>query len=253
MAKLYVISDVHGFYDEMMIALNEAGFDPNDKDSWLISLGDHFDRGPDCENVMNYLMGLERKILISGNHEGLFTDCIKRGYPYGYDISNGTVSAIEQLGSWSYEDDKSFEQCCAIAEAKARPFLDSMVNYFETENYIFVHSFVPLKCNDDYPMYYTKNRKFEVNPDWRNASQDEWDDAKWGNPFDLARKGLLPNKTLVFGHWHVSWARHHFNGKPEWGDQADFSPYYGDGYIGLDACTAYSGKVNCLVIEDNFL
>ena len=30
----------------------------------------------------------------------------------------------------------------------------------------------------------------------------------------------------------------------------DFSPYYGPGIIAIDACTAFSGKVNCLVIED---
>ena len=28
--------------------------------------------------------------------------------------------------------------------------------------------------------------------------------------------------------------------------------FYGEGYIALDACTAHTGKVNCLVIDDNF-
>ena len=28
------------------------------------------------------------------------------------------------------------------------------------------------------------------------------------------------------------------------------TPYYGHGIIAIDACTAFSGKVNCLVIED---
>ena len=36
----------------------------------------------------------------------------------------------------------------------------------------------------------------------------------------------------------------------EFGEDADFSPYYGPGIIAIDACTAFSGKVNCLVIED---
>lgn len=253
MAKLFCFSDCHGFFDELKQALDEAGFDPNNEDHFAVGLGDFWDRGNQPQEVMDYLMSLERKILISGNHESLFKECVKRGYPYEYDAHNGTMGTIKQLGGWEYNNDKSFEQCCIIAEQKAKPFLDSMVNYFETDNYIFVHSFVPLKCNDYMPMHYTKNRKFEVNPDWRTAHQYEWDDAMWGNPFDLARKGLLPDKTLCFGHWHTSWARHHFNGKPEWGDFADFSPYYGDGYIGLDACCAYSGKINVLVLEDNFL
>lgn len=253
MTKLFIISDIHGYFNEMKEALDEAGFDPNNKSHLLISCGDNVDRGNQPQEVINYLMSLERKVLIKGNHCNLVIDCVERGYPYQYDVSNGTVGTIQQLGNWSYDDDQSFKQCCAIAESKIKPLLDSMVNYFETENYIFVHSFVPLKCKDDYPSHYKKNRKFEVNPDWRIAPQYEWDDAMWGNPFDLAKQGLLPDKTLVFGHWHTSWARHHFDGKSEWGEDADFSPYYGDGYIGIDACTAHSGKVNVLVIEDELL
>lgn len=33
MPKLYIISDVHGFYDEMRTALDKAGFDPTDENS----------------------------------------------------------------------------------------------------------------------------------------------------------------------------------------------------------------------------
>lgn len=45
MAKLFCISDVHGFYNEMREALDNAGFDPNNEEHWLISLGDIWDRG----------------------------------------------------------------------------------------------------------------------------------------------------------------------------------------------------------------
>ena len=31
----------------------------------------------------------------------------------------------------------------------------------------------------------------------------------------------------------------------------DFSPFYSEGIIAIDACTAVSGRVNCIVIEDN--
>ena len=33
----------------------------------------------------------------------------------------------------------------------------------------------------------------------------------------------------------------------------DFSIYYGNGYIGVDGCTVYSGKVNILTIKDDFI
>ena len=117
-----------------------------------------------------------------------------------------------------------------------QPFLDSLVNYFQTQNYIFVHSFIPLHTDD-----------------WRHAHQKEWDDAMWGNPYQLAEQGFLPDKTLVFGHFHTSWPRRYYEGKPEFADGADFSIYYGNGYIALDACTVHSGHVNVLVLDDEFL
>lgn len=40
MKKFFVVSDVHGFYDEMIEALNKAGFDKNNKDHVFISCGD---------------------------------------------------------------------------------------------------------------------------------------------------------------------------------------------------------------------
>lgn len=43
--KFFVISDVHGYYDEMVQTLEAAGFDPNNEEHWLISCGDEIDRG----------------------------------------------------------------------------------------------------------------------------------------------------------------------------------------------------------------
>ena len=85
MPKLFCVSDIHGFYNEFKKALDAAGFDENNEDHWLITCGDHFDRGNQPIEVMNYLSNLPRKILIKGNHESLIIDCLERGFPYGYD------------------------------------------------------------------------------------------------------------------------------------------------------------------------
>lgn len=238
MAKLFVISDVHGFYDEMKAALDKAGFDPNNEEHWLISCGDNLDRGHQPQEVIDYLMSLERKVLIRGNHESLLLDCLQRRYPYGYDYSNGTAQTIMDLAPDVY----TFLDACDIAYHKTREFIYNMVDYFETENYIFVHSWIPLNRDDA-----------TFNPDWRNASYKDWEDSRWYNPYQLAEQRLLPDKTLVFGHWHTSWPRHCYEGKPEFGEGSDFSIYYGDGYIGIDGCCAYTHRVNVLVIEDEFI
>ena len=251
MPKLFCVSDIHGFYDELIKALDKAGFDENNKEYWLVVCGDIWDRGAQPIEVMNYLDNLPRKILVRGNHESLFEECVERGYPYDHDYSNGTFETICVLG----EADRgvTLAQGMMKAQERAKPFFKQMVNYFETKNYIFVHSWIPVNNEDGLPYYYTRNRKFSFNPDWRNAHASDWEASRWGNPFEMAAKGFLSDKTVVFGHWHTSWPRHKYEGKSEWGKDADFSPYFGNGYIGIDACCAYSGKINVLVIEDEFL
>lgn len=248
MPKLFVISDVHGYFDEMKKALDEAGFDPENENHWIVTCGDHFDRGPNPSSIMKYLMKLPRKILVRGNHEQLFEDLCEREFPYSYDNSNGTTRTVWQLGL-----SNDFQECCSIALNRTRPFFNEMVNYFETKNYIFVHSWIPVINKDGLPAHYTQGRSFDFNPDWRNATQKEWDDAMWGNPFDMAARGLLPDKTVVFGHWHCSTGWAEAEGRSEFGEDAKFDTYYGDGFISIDACTARSGKCNVLVIEDEFI
>jgi hypothetical protein len=248
MPKFFVTSDIHSFYDELITALNSAGFDKNNEEHWLVVCGDCFDRGPDSQKVWKYLRDLPRKVLIKGNHEELLLDCCHRRYPHQHDYSNGTVKTILHLG-YGVE----FEDMCEYTLAKVGPFIDNMVNYFETKNYIFVHSWIPVINMDNLPAHYTRNRKFEFNPNWRNASQKEWDEATWGNPFSMAERCLMPDKTVVFGHWHCStgWAK--AEGRSEFEDDARFDPYYGDGFIAIDACTAHTHKCNVVVIEDEFL
>ena len=232
MPKFYVLSDVHGFYNEMREALDKAGFDPNDENSWLISCGDWFDRGNQPLEVMRYLMSLPRVILIKGNHSQLFKDCCERGFPYMNDYFNGTYNTICEFGGEKYG--RSFDECCVIAEQVAKQILDKEINYFETEHYVFCHSWVPVNCAD-----------------WRMAHQRDWDDAMWVNPLEMAMDGFCIEKTIVSGHWHCSagWALE--KGLPEFGDGACFNPYcYKDKLIMIDAATAISHKVNILVIED---
>lgn len=250
MPKFFVMSDIHGFYDEMKLALDEAGFDSNNEEHWIVTCGDHFDRGSKPVEIMKYLQELPRKILVKGNHEQLLLDCIDRGYVLSHDWHNGTSQTILDLAPSA----EAFDLACSTAYWRVKDFIDSMVDYFETKNYIFVHSWIPLIIENDYPKYYTRDREYLFNPDWRNATKKEWDEARWGNPFEIAAQGLnQTGKIIVFGHWHAStgWAKS--EGRSEFDDDAKFDPYYGDGFIAVDACTAYSSKCNVVVIEDEFL
>ena len=250
MPKFFVISDIHGYYKQMIEALESANFDENNEEHWLICCGDCFDRGPNSVGVMRYLNNLPRKILIRGNHELLFEEACNRGYFSTHDFSNGTVGTILQFDL----DTMDVGEMCLRAELRTRFFREQMVNYFETKNYIFVHGWIPVYYTDDLPKYYTKNRKYMFNPNWREASLTDWEIAMWSNPFDFAEnKEMLPDKTIVFGHWHCStgWARK--EGKGEFDVDIKFEPFYGEGYIGIDACTAFTRKCNVIVLEDEFM
>lgn len=252
MAKLFCVSDIHGFYEEFVMALNKAGFDRDNPDHWLVTLGDHFDRGHYPLAVMRFLKCLPRKILIRGNHEQLLEECCDRGYAESYDYSNGTFGTICELGDAGEGWD--FGECCRRAMSRAHLFLDSMVNYFETQKYVFCHGFLPVNCHDGLPPYYQRNRQFSKMDNWRAASKKQWEDAMWLNGMEMVDQGFGIEKTVVVGHYHSSWGRAQFEGKPEFGEGSDFAPYYyKDKLIAIDACCAYSGKINCLVLEDDLI
>ena len=252
--KLFVFSDAHSFYTPLKEALDKAGFDPNNEDHWLISCGDVFDRGPESEEILHYLMSIERKILVKGNHDNLLWNCCMRSYAYGHDESNGTVRTINDLGGAG--EGKPFGMCCDTTWHRLARYRELLVPYFETKNYIFVHSWIPCKVTErTHPAdkWITLLDK-EYMEDWRNANIVEWDDALWGNPFVLAEQGLnKTGKTIVFGHWHCS-AGHRMLGNCE--DEfkyAIWEPCYFKNTIGIDRCTAHTGEVNVLVLEDEFV
>ena len=234
MPKLFCVSDIHSFYDKFLEALLAAGFDRDNEDHWLICCGDYFDRGDKPAEVMEYLSGLPRKVLVRGNHEDLLEVCCARRFSYFHDIANGTVDTIATLGA-----KEDFKACCDSCIARVQPFLESLVDFFETRNYVFVHGWIPHR-----------------NPDWRHAPLEDWRKARWENGMLRASspKTVENGKTIVCGHYHTSWGHRYLEHSCEDEfEHGDFSPYYAKGIIAIDACTAYSGQVNVVVLEDEFL
>jgi len=95
----FCMSDIHSFYDEMMDALNKAGFDPSNKRHVLLIIGDIFDRGKKPLEIYNFLKSLPRdqRILIRGNHESLLKELVSKNFPESHDFHNGTVDTLYYL------------------------------------------------------------------------------------------------------------------------------------------------------------
>ena len=108
--KLFVVSDVHGYLSPLQTALASAGFDKNDPAHIFICCGDLFDKDNLSEEFLDFISGLQHKILILGDRE------------------------------------ESLSESEEIAEV-LRALIKDMRNYYETEHYLFVHGWIPTEEN----------------------------------------------------------------------------------------------------------
>jgi serine/threonine protein phosphatase 1 len=261
--KYYIVTDPHGYYTELEKALREEGFFDETKPHKLVVCGDILDRGSEANKLVDFLLQLKNEdklIYILGNHEDLLVQCLHK-------IAGGGVHEIASGMSHHYQN-KTWDtllQISGMDEITAynnpyalvkevlysnfyRELLPYGVDYYETEHYIFTHGWIPCIMRGHRPYL-----KYEYNPDWRLEESYVWQRARWHNGMELACKHDItePGKTIVCGHFHTSYGHAVINGQgEEFGPNADYSPFYAEGIIALDACTARSGKVNCIVIED---
>ena len=275
MKKYFVVSDVHSFYDELMKALDEKGFQTDNSDHYLIVAGDLFDRGPKTRELYDFVNGLgNRFIYVRGNHEDLLEDCVAdivSGRFIGrHHFGNGTVRTVanfcELEDEWELAVSRRPETLNQLVYTKTRSLLEFIaskaVDYFELGDYIFVHGWVPT-INENLGPFSKKPLRLAPKEWWDDqedySSRDIWRDARWTNGMQAWKDGcVIPGKTIVCGHWNCSWGWSYLDhkykefppqGRKGWKDS--FQPYIKPGIMAIDACTSYSGIVNCIVIEEN--
>ena len=251
--KYYVTSDTHGYYSLLKAALEQAGYFSEQEAHRLVILGDLFARGGEAKEMQDFIlqqMASGNLILVKGNHEDLFQELVTEddGVMNHCHSNNGTYDTVLHLTGFDLKqalcDNHGFADAAKQTPLFAK-IIPSMVDYYETENYIFVHGWIPCVEN------WKKGRQYD--PHWRDADPIRWEMARWYNGMD-AVKTYRGKKTILCGHWHTSYGHSKFENRgSEFGADADFSPYYAPSIIALDACTAFSGKVNVVVLEDELL
>lgn len=245
MKKLFISSDIHGYFDYWMIALKKAGYDPNNQNHIIVVCGDLIDRGPFPRRCIHFVNSLpsNRKILIRGNHEVLANEVIRRNEFGWHDWHNGTAESIQQLSEYAI-DPYAVPESEIIESFANNPewieYYNSTIYYKEIGNYVFTHGWIPFDGNSEYPVY-TSN--------WREKSFDK---AIWCNGMDMWNKGVrIPNKTIVCGHWHAAWG--HFNlhqVNPKEVGMIEFNSTFKDnGIICLDSMVPSTHFLNVEVIE----
>jgi len=246
--KIFAVSDIHGHYKELKNALEKAGFIPNDETQLLIVCGDCFDRGNENRLVFEYLNAIQNKILIKGNHEDMLAlildkkhigrggfsngiDCTIRDFfgDEAFGILDPMYQAAIKLNFWGKEDILS----------ELHSFMADMYDYFETENYVFTHGWLPSVAVDE--------GVYRIKDDFRLEQPGLWERARFTEWYRRYQQGaLLEGKTIVCGH-RTSRFGCLFD---ETRDPSDFSAFYAKGMIAIDAATIQSKEVNVLVIED---
>lgn len=251
--KLFCVSDIHSFFTPLKLALDKHGFVPNNPEHLLVVCGDCFDRGPESKEVLEFLNELTNVVLVKGNHEALMENVWYCGHCQSHDISNGTLRTIEDL--CYTKSNEELHDAIKLSEELLTPFFAKMVNYFETKNYVFVHGWIPMKYDNTKKFAeYGEPTLFDEN--WREG---DWDSARWYNGIKKAWKGIIvPGKTVVCGHWHCSYGHMLKSIKTgswlsEFEEDAVWDPYIADGIIAIDRCTAHTGEVNVVVLEDDLL
>ena len=154
MAKLYAISDIHGYLDEFRDALNKVNL--NDKDNRLFLLGDYLDNGLQSFQVISKIIELEEVypnqiITLLGNHEEWFYDWLILDKPTASAFPETIKSFFspEELNYIFKSNANNFETGVRNEiknNIKFNPFINWLKKryrderYYETETQIFVHA-----------------------------------------------------------------------------------------------------------------
>ena len=221
----------------------------------LCVCGDLFDRGGQSRELFEFVKELQaqdRLIYVAGNHESLLFDCMSEIYrgrvPSGHHFSNGTVKTICQFcgqNEWIMYDPSWRDEICEIMQPVLDFISDNCVDYAEIGDYILVHGYLPCAHGAE---------------NFRLASSDAWERARWENGMEMWKypKNRVSGKTVIVGHYHCSWGWSHIKqerkefpqkSRKDW--EKSFEPFIDDGIIAIDACTAYTGLCNVIVIEED--
>lgn len=266
--KYFVVSDIHGYYEPLVKALAEAGYNQDDPNQTLIVLGDLLDRGNQPREVLAFIQSIDpnRLILVRGNHEDLFKDLLKKEYPDYCDFANRTLMTLFSLAfkSEGYQDQPNkriyIEVSKGSFKAAVRKIYETGVanlilsderwrDFVEIGNRIFVHGFYPLgqtpsQSPDEKPTPC-------YDPNWRNASKEAWERARftWGH--EAIQAGLFEperrkGKTIIMGHVSASVFHEELSGRT----LEDAPIYEENGVVAIDAATYFTQRVNVYVFEE---
>lgn len=137
--KIFAIGDIHGCSDRLQLLLDRIPYQA--ETDTLVFLGDFINRGRGVAKVLETVWELSQKgtvVSLIGNHEQLLLDYQSsldaNLIPYLRD--SGIEATLESYGQHNLSQMKDL----AFMPPTHRQLLGSLLPYWETDSYIFVHA-----------------------------------------------------------------------------------------------------------------
>jgi serine/threonine protein phosphatase 1 len=150
-AAIYAIGDVHGCLSQLQDLEAEIVRDSLDieGEKWLVTLGDHIDRGPDARGCLAHVMGPApegfRRFALLGNHEQIMLDFIENPYAHAYWLEEGGAETLASYGVVLPPDVARLPRAIVNEVQAAIPpghlaFLNALPVYLCLPGWLFVHA-----------------------------------------------------------------------------------------------------------------
>lgn len=260
--KYFIVSDVHGFYDELIRGLEVAGFSSSNPNHIFVSLGDLFDRGDKSYECLQFVNNLpeERKILICGNHEFCLQEAIiRRRFKY-HDVHNCTDKTCREF----YQKTHSEQNIQEIHDYDILDWLrdwedlktygNSLKPYAIVKDNLFLHGWVPYQCKSLTDLKHT---------DWMDWYDSAWTDGvlytmRWGAKIKTSNRKDARPVTVFCGHVHSCFHNYKYHNRGEICklpdgefdiEKLDCSPFIDERIVNLDSYTRASKLVNVFVLS----
>jgi len=201
MNRIFAIGDIHGCLDKLQRLVRNMAADPvNDT---LVFIGDYIDRAGGGRDVVDYVLELKKKyrkvICLCGNHESMLLRYLE-GLDEDMYLANGGPMTLNAYGISRLDAPR--ERKVKIPADHLR-FFESLLPYYETDQYIFVHAGllpgIPLVEQDFHNLLWVRQEFIDSDYDF--------------------------GKRVVFGHTH-------FN-----------APLITANKIGIDTGAVYGGRL----------
>lgn len=150
-AAVYAVGDVHGCIGQLRALEARIAEDSLDIDGekWLVTLGDHIDRGPDSRAAIEHVMGPPppgfRRFALLGNHEAMLLDFLQNPAAHAYYLDEGGLETLS-----SYDIDLAYPPLRSARDTEASlaalfppahaEFMAELPLYLALPGWLFVHA-----------------------------------------------------------------------------------------------------------------